>query len=158
MARAFIGIGGNIGDAVAQVREAISSLNDIDDSTLVAASSLYRTAPVGFLDQPDFINAVAAIDTALSPHDLLAALRAIEQRHGRVREFKNAPRTLDMDLLLYDDAAFSDETLTVPHPRMHERAFVLAPLAEIAPEALIPGQGSARDALIQCADQEIEKI
>lgn len=158
MALAYIGIGANLGDARAMVREAIASLGRMEDSKLVAASSLYRTAPVGYLDQPDFINAVAAVETALAPHALLAALRALEQQHGRVREFKNAPRTLDLDVLLYGDVCLDDETLTLPHPRMHERAFVLAPLAEIAPDTPIPGRGTVRELLIQCADQAIEKI
>ena len=158
MALAYVGIGANLGDARTMVRDAIASLGRMEGSRLVAASSLYRTAPVGYLDQPDFINAVAAVETALTPHALLAALRAIEQRHGRVREFKNAPRTLDLDVLLYGDVCLDDATLTLPHPRMHERAFVLAPLAEIAPEVLIPGRGTVRELLIQCTDQAIEKI
>lgn len=158
MPRAYIGIGANLGDAKMQVREAMQALGRINRTTPVATSSLYRTAPVGFLDQPDFINAVAAVDTALTARELLASLREIETRYGRVRAFKDAPRTLDLDLLLYDEAQFADEALTVPHPRMHERAFVLAPLAEIAPGVFIPGKGAIKEWLIQCADQQIEKI
>ena len=95
--------------------------------------SLYRSAPVGRLDQPDFINAVAQMETALSPHELLKALLDVERAHGRVREYRDGPRTLDLDLLIYDDLQFTDSALTLPHPRMHQRAFVLQPLLEIAP-------------------------
>ena len=158
MALAYIGIGANLGDASQHVHLAIAAIDHLAHTRLVAASSLYRTAPVGYVDQPDFINAVAAIETQLDPHALLAALRDIEQRHGRVRTFKDAPRTLDLDVLLYDQIEIADESLTVPHPRMHERAFVLAPLAEIAPDALIPGKGRASDWLLRCADQQILKM
>jgi 2-amino-4-hydroxy-6-hydroxymethyldihydropteridine diphosphokinase len=158
MSLAYIGIGANLGDAQAQVRAAFDEIATLDGVRLVRRSSLYRTAPVGFLDQPDFINAVAAVETELPPHDLLAKLRGIEQRHGRVRDFRNAPRTLDLDVLLYSDLRLEDDALTLPHPRMHERAFVLAPLTEIAPDASIPGKGSVRERLIECADQQIERI
>jgi 2-amino-4-hydroxy-6-hydroxymethyldihydropteridine diphosphokinase len=158
MARAYIGIGANLGDAQTHVREAIVELGKLSRTQLLAASSLYRTKPVGHIDQPDFINAVAATETALDPHELLASLRKIEQQYSRVRTFRNAPRTLDLDVLLYDEAQFSDEMLTVPHPRMHERAFVLAPLAEIAPGARIPGRGEVHELLLECADQRIEKL
>ncbi|HKO89226.1 MAG TPA: 2-amino-4-hydroxy-6-hydroxymethyldihydropteridine diphosphokinase [Burkholderiales bacterium] len=158
MPRAYVGIGANLGDARTHVLQAIHALGEIEQTTLLRASSLYRTAPVGFLEQPDFINAVASIDTHLDAHRLLAKLRDIECRHGRVRAFKDAPRTLDLDLLLYDDVQFTDETLAIPHPRMHERAFVLAPLAEIATDVLIPGKGSVSALLAACADQKIEKL
>ena len=158
MALAYIGIGANLGDARQHVNLAIAALDHLPDTRLVASSSLYRTAPMGYVDQPDFINAVAAIETQLDPHALLTALRELETRHGRVRSFKDAPRTLDLDVLLYDQLVLADERLEVPHPRMHERAFVLAPLAEIAPGAVIPNQGPVTDWLNRCAEQQIEKI
>jgi len=158
MARAYIGIGGNLGDAQEQVRAAIAALDTLPDTRCVAVSSLYRTAPVGYTDQPDFINAVAEIDTALAPHALLDALQSVENRHGRERSFKDAPRTLDLDVLLYDGQTIDDVRLTVPHPRMHERAFVLAPLIEIAPDCIIPGRGPAAEWLARCADQKFARL
>jgi 2-amino-4-hydroxy-6-hydroxymethyldihydropteridine diphosphokinase len=155
--RAYVGIGANLGDPAAQVRRAIDALNALPSTRLEAASSLYRTAPVGYADQPDFVNAVAAIDTDLPPRALLDALLSIERAAGRERSFRNAPRTLDLDLLLYGDAAFHDDVLTVPHPRMHERAFVLAPLAEIAPDAAIPGHGSAAACAARLPDQGVRR-
>jgi 2-amino-4-hydroxy-6-hydroxymethyldihydropteridine diphosphokinase len=158
VARAYIGIGANLGDAPTQVRAAMTAIDALPDTTLASSSSLYRTAPVGYTDQPDFINAVAAVDTTLAPHALLAALQGIEQRFGRERSFKDAPRTLDLDVLLYDDRRIDDVVLTIPHPRMHERAFVLAPLAEIAPACEIPGHGNVATLLARCADQAITKL
>ena len=111
----------------------------LPDTRLARVSSLYRTAPVGYADQPEFVNAVARIETALEPRALLDALLKIERRHGRVREFPNAPRTLDLDIALYDDVTVDEAGLTIPHPRMHERAFVMVPLAEIAPDLEIGG-------------------
>jgi 2-amino-4-hydroxy-6-hydroxymethyldihydropteridine diphosphokinase len=130
----------------------------LPETRLLKRSSLYRTAPVGYLDQPDFINAVAMVETALAPHTLLDGLLAIERQHGRVREFLNAPRTLDLDVLLYGDLVLYEPGLTIPHPRMHERAFVLLPLVEIAPEAEIPGRGRATDLLEGCQDQRLERL
>jgi 2-amino-4-hydroxy-6-hydroxymethyldihydropteridine diphosphokinase len=124
----------------------------------VAASSLYRTAPVGLRHQPDFINAVVAVDAVSPAPTLLEDLFDIEARFGRSRSVKNAPRTLDLDLLLYGDETSDDPLLTLPHPRLHERAFVLAPLAEIAPDLFIPGRGAVRELLARCADQQIEKL
>jgi 2-amino-4-hydroxy-6-hydroxymethyldihydropteridine diphosphokinase len=139
---AYVALGANLDDPAAQVRAGIVALAALPGTRLIAQSSLYRTAPVGYADQPDFINAVAAVETHLSPRELLNALLATEQNHGRVRAFANAPRTLDLDVLLYADAQIHEEGLTIPHPRMHERAFVLVPLAEIAPQCVIPGRGS----------------
>jgi 2-amino-4-hydroxy-6-hydroxymethyldihydropteridine diphosphokinase len=113
----------------------------LPDTRLARVSSLYRSAPVGYLDQPDFTNAVAQIETALPPRALLDQLLAIERRHGRARNFTNAPRTLDLDIVLYGECIVQEPGLTIPHPRMHERAFVLVPLAEIAHDAVIPGRG-----------------
>ncbi|HSO08275.1 MAG TPA: 2-amino-4-hydroxy-6-hydroxymethyldihydropteridine diphosphokinase, partial [Pelomicrobium sp.] len=124
---------------------AIGEIDAADDIRVTARSALYRTAPVGYLDQPDFINAVIAVETALPPRALLDALLAIERAHGRQREFPNAPRTLDLDILMYDHVTLHEPGLTLPHPRMHERAFVLKPLAEIAPELVLPGHGPVRE-------------
>jgi 2-amino-4-hydroxy-6-hydroxymethyldihydropteridine diphosphokinase len=156
--KAFIGLGANLGDPEAQVRRAFAALAELPGTRLLAASSLYRSAPVGVGAQPDFINAVAEIATALGARALLEALLAAERRSGRRREFPGAPRTLDLDLLLYGDRVIDEPELVVPHPRMHERAFVLAPLAEIAPDIAIPGRGRAAALLAACADQKIEKI
>jgi 2-amino-4-hydroxy-6-hydroxymethyldihydropteridine diphosphokinase len=144
---AYIALGANLEDPVVQVRAGLAALATLPDTQLLMQSSLYRTAPVGYADQPDFINAVAAVDTELSPRELLDALLAIELNHGRVRQFANAPRTLDLDVLLYDDVEVNESGLTIPHPRMHERAFVLAPLAEIAPLCEIPGHGRVSELL-----------
>jgi 2-amino-4-hydroxy-6-hydroxymethyldihydropteridine diphosphokinase len=156
--RAYVGIGANLGDPAAQVRAAIDALAAVRGTRLVSASSLYRTAPVGYADQPDFVNAVAAVDTELAPLELLGELHAIERSAGRERSFRNAPRTLDLDLLLYGDASVRDAALVVPHPRMQERAFVLAPLAEIAPGARIPGHGGVAECLARLPDQGVTRI
>ena len=152
---ATIGLGANLNDPAAQVEYALAELDRLPGTRLLARSSLYASAPVGYVDQPDFINAVAQVETALAPRALLAALLDIEHRHGRERSFRNAPRTLDLDLLLYGDAHFHEDGLTLPHPRMHERGFVLLPLLEIAPDAVIPGHGRAADWLAGCADQNV---
>ncbi|MBA4094200.1 MAG: 2-amino-4-hydroxy-6-hydroxymethyldihydropteridine diphosphokinase [Candidatus Accumulibacter sp.] len=141
--RAFVALGANLEDPVAQVRAAATALAALPGARLLALSSLYRTAPVGIHGQPDFINAVAALDTTLAPHELLAELFAIEAQFGRRRDYHHAPRTLDLDLLLYDDLRLDSPTLHLPHPRMHLRAFVIAPLVEIAPDCRIPGRGKA---------------
>ena len=156
--RCFIGIGANLGDPVATVRQAIDELRRVPQSNFVAASSLYRTAAIGLRDQPDFINAVVELLTVSSAPTLLQALMAIEQRHGRQRSVKNAPRTLDLDLLLYGNKLSADPYLTLPHPRLHERAFVLAPLAELAPTLTIPHCGPVGELLARCADQAIAPL
>jgi 2-amino-4-hydroxy-6-hydroxymethyldihydropteridine diphosphokinase len=152
---ATIGLGANLNDPAAQVEYALAELDRLPGTRLLSHSSLYASAPVGYVDQPDFINAVAQVETTLAPRALLAALLDIEHRHGRERSFRNAPRTLDLDLLLYGDAHFHEEGLTLPHPRMHERGFVLLPLLEIAPDTGIPGHGHAADWLAGCADQNV---
>jgi 2-amino-4-hydroxy-6-hydroxymethyldihydropteridine diphosphokinase len=154
----FIALGANLGDPVATVNAAIIALRQLPRTRFVAASSLYRTAPVGLRHQPDFINAVVALDAVSPAPTLLDDLFDIEARFGRSRSVKNAPRTLDLDLLLYGNETSDDPLLTLPHPRLHERAFVLAPLAEIAPELFIPGRGAVRELLARCADQQIEKL
>ncbi|WP_427915350.1 2-amino-4-hydroxy-6-hydroxymethyldihydropteridine diphosphokinase [Ramlibacter sp. MMS24-I3-19] len=148
---AYVGIGANLGDARAAVLAAIDALGQLPHTTVAARSSLYRTAPVDATG-PDFVNAVAAIDTRLTAPDLLAALQQLELEAGRERPWRNAPRTLDLDLLLYGQARIESAALVVPHPRMRERAFVLVPLAEIAP-ALVP-----REALAAVTSQVMARL
>lgn len=155
--RAFVALGANIGEPVKHLRAAVQDLSTLPDTGVVARSSLYRSAPVGLLNQPDFINAVVAVDTSLAPLDLLRALLAIEARHGRVRSVPNAPRTLDLDLLLHGDSRLESAELTLPHPRMHQRAFVLLPLLEIAPDMVLPGLGGARNYLSAVTGQAITR-
>jgi len=152
---AWVGIGANLGDARANVLDAIERLARLPGARLVQTSSLYRTAPIDSSGD-DYVNAVASLDTDLDAHALLQALFAIEQAHGRERPYRNAPRTLDLDLLLYGDEIIDDApTLIVPHPRMHERAFVLAPLAEAAPGLVIPGRGPVGSLLAGVGDQGV---
>lgn len=148
---AYIGLGANLGDAVATVQQALSDLDSLPHTRLVKASSLYRSAPVE-ASGPDFINAVAEVQTRLAPLDLLAQLQGLEQDAGRQRPWRNAPRTLDLDILLYDDLLLDSSALSLPHPRMSARAFVLLPLAEIA-----PGRVSAKD-LQAVRDQVIARL
>lgn len=158
MSLAYIALGANLGDPVETLGEAFAALDRHPAIQLLRASSLYRTAPVGLLGQPDFINAAAAVETRLEPAALLAALLAIEAEFGRIRGEKNGPRTLDLDLLLYGDRVVHQPHLTVPHPRLHLRAFVLAPLCEIAPGLTIPGRGQAAAWLPAVAGQAIERL
>lgn len=158
MVRAYVGLGSNQADPVAQVRRALDELDALPHTRQVARSPLYRSAPVGPADQPDFINAVAALDTALDADNLLNALQAIEQAHGRVRTRRWGPRTLDLDLLLYDDLQRDDPHLCLPHPRLHERVFVLRPLYTVAPHLRIPGHGALADLLANCPSQDIELL
>jgi 2-amino-4-hydroxy-6-hydroxymethyldihydropteridine diphosphokinase len=140
---AFVGIGSNLDDPVRQVRDAFEELERLPQTRLVKKSSLYRSAPLGHAAQPDFINAVAQLETGLSAQRLLAEMQQVEERHGRKRSFPNAPRTLDLDVLLYGNATLDLPALKIPHPRMHERAFVLKPLLEIAPELGVNLEGTA---------------
>ncbi len=156
--RAFIALGSNLENPISQIQQAFEELKQLTGTHLIKQSSLYQSAPVGRLDQPDFINAVALIETYLAPHDLLNALLAIEHNHGRVRESLNAPRTLDLDILLYDNLQCHDEKLTLPHPRMLQRAFVLKPLMEIAPDCHIPGYGHIAPLLATCSEQHLKQI
>ncbi|HEX8961447.1 MAG TPA: 2-amino-4-hydroxy-6-hydroxymethyldihydropteridine diphosphokinase [Rhodocyclaceae bacterium] len=158
MTLAYVALGANLGNPEETIKAAIAALGHIPHTRRITASSLYRTAPVGLKNQPDFINAVAALETELGPQALLGELFAIEQQFGRQRSIRNAPRTLDLDLLMHGDATLETPTLTLPHARMHERAFVLAPLAEIAPAAVIPGRGPLAPLLAASADQHVERI
>jgi len=155
--RAFVAIGANLGDAEATVREALDALGRLPGCVLVARSSLYRSAPVQ-ASGPDFINAVAELQTTLAPRALLQQLQALEQAHGRVRTVRNAPRTLDLDLLDHGGREWRDEALVLPHPRLHLRAFVLRPLLEIAPQLALPGVGPLAPWLAQVSGQAIERI
>ena len=152
MTTAYVGVGSNLNDPRVQVLQAFTELDGLPNTRVVRKSSLYRSAPMGHAAQPDFVNAVAQVETGLPAERLLAELQAVEARHGRERSFPNAPRTLDLDLLLYGTARIASPALTVPHPRMHERAFVLKPLLEIAPQLPFTAQLDA------CADQEVERI
>ncbi|WP_310565227.1 2-amino-4-hydroxy-6-hydroxymethyldihydropteridine diphosphokinase [Hydrogenophaga sp.] len=148
---AYVALGANLGDAAQTLRDALHRLDHTPGLRLIHASSLYRTAPIDS-SGPDYLNAVAEVSTTLTAPALLAALQAIELAHGRERPYRNAPRTLDLDLLLYGDARIESPALTVPHPRMGERAFVLVPLAEIAPNTVSP------DALLSVQGQSINRI
>jgi 2-amino-4-hydroxy-6-hydroxymethyldihydropteridine diphosphokinase len=149
---AYVGIGSNLNDPRTQVLQAFTELDRLPRTRVLNKSSLYRTAPMGHEAQPDFINAVAQLETGLPAERLLAELQQVETRHGRERSFPNAPRTLDLDLLLFGNAVLDTPSLKLPHPRMHERAFVLKPLLEIAPQLPFTAQLDA------CADQEVERI
>lgn len=158
MVVAYVGIGSNLGEPAAWVRAAFATLDALPATRVVKRSSLYRSQPLGYGNQPDFVNAVAEIDTGSDARTLLSGLHALEEQAGRKRSFANAPRTLDLDLLLYGRERIAEPGLIVPHPRMHERAFVLVPLLEIAPEAIIPGVGSARTSLAHIAGQAVQKL
>lgn len=140
---AFIALGSNLEDPAAQVLRAMQEIVKLPQTQKIRASSLYQTAPVGYTDQPPFINAVMQISTALSPQALLVALLNIEAEHQRRRLLRNGPRTLDCDILLYGSLALNEANLHIPHPRLHQRAFVLVPLAEIAPQQMVGNQSVA---------------
>jgi len=153
-----VGLGSNLEDPVRQVLSALEALGRLPHTRVNARSSLYRSAPMGRLDQPDFINAVAELETGLSARALLEGLLAVEAGHGRTRSTPNAPRTLDLDLLLVGDEVISEPGLEVPHPRMHERAFVLLPLSEIDPDVRVPGRGRVAVLLQNIGDQQVTRI
>jgi 2-amino-4-hydroxy-6-hydroxymethyldihydropteridine diphosphokinase len=155
--RVFVGLGANLGDARATVSWALQALQHLPGTHVVAASHLYRSAPVE-ASGPDFINAVAELRTTLAPHELLKALQALERQQGRERPFRNAPRTLDLDLLLQGERVLHDTELTLPHPRLHTRAFVLLPLLELAPSLSHPLLGPLQDCVAATQDQPIERL
>ncbi len=150
-------MGANLGDPASALQAAFAALSALPQTRLLARSSLYRSAPID-AGGPDYLNAVAQVDTGLNAHELLAQLHSIEQGHGRERPFRNAPRSLDLDLLLYGNEVITSRDLVVPHPRLQQRAFVLVPLAELAPELTIPGVGAIAALLPAVADQAIEKL
>jgi 2-amino-4-hydroxy-6-hydroxymethyldihydropteridine diphosphokinase len=147
MAVAYIGLGSNLGDRMATLRTAVQRLESL--GRIAGVSSLYETEPVGYLHQPRFLNAVVALETALAPADLMRALLGIERDLGRTRSFPDAPRTLDLDLLLAEDSILDTPELILPHPRLHERAFVLFPFAELAPQTVHPESGQTVQDLLR---------
>jgi 2-amino-4-hydroxy-6-hydroxymethyldihydropteridine diphosphokinase len=154
----YVGLGSNLAQPVLQLQRAISRLDEIPRARLTRLSSFYETEPEGIKEQPNFVNAVAEMQTTLSPQDFFAALSAIEKAHHRVRLEKGGPRTLDLDLLIYGDVILTDPALMVPHPRMHERAFVLIPLHEISQDLYIPGRGYVKDCLVLTDGHGVRKI
>ncbi|HLB03719.1 MAG TPA: 2-amino-4-hydroxy-6-hydroxymethyldihydropteridine diphosphokinase [Gaiellaceae bacterium] len=151
MARAYVGLGSNLGERERMLRDALDLLAQVPGIELIAVSSFSETDPVGYLDQPRFVNAAAALETTLAPRELLAELLAVERRLGRTREgqLRFGPRTIDLDLLLYEDEVVDEHGLTVPHARLHERRFVLEPLAELDAELVVPGRGRVTDLLAE---------
>jgi 2-amino-4-hydroxy-6-hydroxymethyldihydropteridine diphosphokinase len=155
---AYIGIGSNQGTPRAQVAAAFEELAALPRTQLTGRSPMYASEPVDAPGQPPYVNAVGAVQTGLAPQALLSSLQAVEARRGRERPFRNAPRTLDLDLLLYDDVVLDTPTLTLPHPRMHLRAFVLRPLLDLDPGASVPGRGDAMELLRACAGQRLARL
>ncbi len=155
--RIFVGLGANLGTAAPTVLQAAAELGQLSRTRRVALSSLYRSAPVD-ADGPDYVNAVAELRSELEPLELLAALQALEQAHGRTRPFRNAPRTLDLDLLAYGIREHHDERLVLPHPRLSQRAFALVPLLELAPDGRCADGRSYAEALSSLRDQRLERL
>jgi 2-amino-4-hydroxy-6-hydroxymethyldihydropteridine diphosphokinase len=153
---AFVGLGANLGSRQSTLNAAVNSLSALPHSKLLRCSSFYESTAVG-CKGPLYLNAVALLQTQLKAHDLLCELQIIEQNHGRKRPFPNAPRTLDLDLLLYGDECIQTATLQVPHPRLHERAFVLRPLAELAPHWVVPRHGPVSELLLTVAHQHTRR-
>ncbi len=151
-AKAYLGLGSNLGDRRANILSAIERLNGLRGVTVLRAASLYESAPVGFTDQPRFLNTAIEIETAMPPLELLAAAQSVEQDLGRVRTVRWGPRTIDIDILLYDGVTMDDPALTIPHPRITERAFVLLPLAELIPDCILNGR-SVRDLAAEARPQ-----
>jgi 2-amino-4-hydroxy-6-hydroxymethyldihydropteridine diphosphokinase len=155
---AFIALGSNLDDPPARIQSGLRALAALPGTRLVRASSLYRNPPVGYLEQPDFVNAVALVETRLAPRELLDQVLAVEHAHGRVRDFPDAPRRLDLDIALYGDRVVREPGLIIPHPRLCERAFVLVPLAEIAPDAVVPGRGRVADLVRSLDTSKLMKL
>ncbi|MEX0729259.1 MAG: 2-amino-4-hydroxy-6-hydroxymethyldihydropteridine diphosphokinase [Aquisalimonadaceae bacterium] len=156
--RAYVGLGSNLGDPAAQFRAARIAMAGLPDTRLRALSPVYRSAPMGPADQPEFLNAVVALDTRLSPLELLDELQSIEAIRGRVRSRHWGPRTLDLDLLLYGEQLLTHPRLQLPHPGVHQRGFVLYPLADIAPDAHIPGHGLVRDLINTLPAEQLLRV
>jgi len=158
MIQVYIGIGSNLDHPIEQVQRAIANLQHIPNTRYLKSSALYRSEPMGPSDQPDYINAVSLLETDLLPLALLDVLQSIEASQGRVRKERWGPRTLDLDILLYGEKTIKDDRLTVPHPGLHERSFVLYPLQEINPELVIPGFGSIESLLEKCNPTGLERL
>jgi 2-amino-4-hydroxy-6-hydroxymethyldihydropteridine diphosphokinase len=158
MSKIYIALGSNLDDPSEQIYKAINSIDAIDDLSVTHISSLYKTKPIGKIDQPDFINAAIEVEGDISPEKLHASLQDIETKAGRIRKELNEPRTLDLDILLIDDLIMKTKKLTVPHPRMHQRQFVIVPLFEINPKLNIPGIGSINKILKLLPNQGVVKI
>jgi len=154
----FIGLGSNLNDPIAQIKLAIDTIDSLEDVSVIAQSSLYSSPPMGPQDQPDYINAVIEIDTRLFAHHLLDDLQAIEQQQGRVRKRHWGERTIDLDILVYGANTLEDERLHVPHPGMAQRSFVLQPLAEIAPDLIIPTLGNIQQLLELCPIDGLKRL
>ena len=157
LARAYIGLGANLGDRAATIAAATQALAALDSTRGWRASSLYRSAPID-ASGPEYLNAVVELWSTLSPRGLLAALQSIESAHGRERPQRNAPRTLDLDLLLHGETRLDTPELVLPHPRLHQRAFVLVPLVELDPELWIPGLGRLAELLPAVAAQHLQRL
>lgn len=156
---AYVALGSNLGDPVGQLRRALVKLGQLPDTRLIRASRFYRSAPLGPLPQPDYVNAVVGLDTALAPLELLSALQGIERAHGRVAQTRRwMPRPLDLDLLLYEDRQIQELSLTVPHPGMVDRDFVLVPLADLDPSLTVPGLGAIGPLLDRCPKRGLVPI
>ena len=155
---AYLGLGSNLDNPIEQIKSALKALVIHPKIVLLACSSFYLTKPVGYIYQPDYINAVVKIHTCLAPLDLLNAVLIIEQQLGRKRLFKNAPRIIDIDILWYQQVRHYDEKLVLPHPRLFERAFMLAPLAELAPDLFIAPYGKVRELLNRVACQDVKRL
>ena len=155
---AVIALGSNLSQPQQQVRAALDELAALPGCRLLQASSLYLSAPVGYTDQPDFVNAVCLLETGLEPQALLSALHGIEAKFGRERTFRNAPRTLDLDIIDFNGITLHSERLTLPHPRAHERSFVMKPLAEILPDFVLGGHGRAADLAAALGDEGIRLL
>ena len=154
MSKAVLGIGSNVGDRLKNLTDAVASLKLLPDTGLLSCSHVYLTEPQGYADQDDFFNICLALETSLSPHALLGACLGIEAALGRIRSFKNGPRIIDLDLLLYESFVSSTKELTLPHPRLTERGFVLCPLAELYPDCVCFGLDFG-SALSACSDQRV---
>ena len=152
MAKVFLGIGSNLGDRWANLERAVELLGARPQIEVLRISSFYETAPVGCTEQPDFLNAVALVETSLKPRELLQAILGIENQMGRLRTIRWGPRVIDIDILLYDGEQMDEEDLCIPHPRMMERGFVLRPLAEIAPDLILPDGRTAAEAVKDVAE------
>ncbi|SET54731.1 2-amino-4-hydroxy-6-hydroxymethyldihydropteridinediphosphokinase [Nitrosomonas marina] len=155
---AYLALGSNLDHPCEQIRSAFLEIDALPGTSLIQHSSLYKSAAIAQQKQPDYINAVAKITTVLTPLELLDTLLSIELQHGRVREYRNAPRTLDLDILLYGALQINSKHLTIPHPRMIQRAFVLQPLMEISPDCCIPGHGKISQLVAACSNQTISRL